>query len=55
MRQMNGNLVAVIVTYNRLEKLKSTLQHTFQNNFLVGTLGSVQQQNVVSLVTRERL
>lgn len=33
MRQMNGKLVAVIVTYNRLEKLKSTLKHTFQNNF----------------------
>jgi len=30
---MNGNLVAVIVTYNRLEKLKSTLQHTFRNDF----------------------
>jgi len=30
---MNGNLVAIIVTYNRLEKLKSTLQHTFQNDF----------------------
>ena len=33
MRQMNGKLIAVIVTYNRLEKLKSTLRHTFENDF----------------------
>jgi len=32
-RRLNGRLVAVIVTYNRLEKLRSTLQHTFENDF----------------------
>ena len=30
---MNGNLVAVIVTFNRLEKLKRTLEHTLKNDF----------------------
>lgn len=30
---MNGKLVAVIVTFNRLEKLKHTLEQTFQNDF----------------------
>ena len=30
---MNGNLVAVIVTFNRLDKLKLTLEHTLSNAF----------------------
>jgi GT2 family glycosyltransferase len=30
---MNGKLVAVIVTFNRLEKLKHTLEHTFNSDF----------------------
>jgi len=30
---MNGNLVAVIVTFNRLDKLKLTLEHTLNNAF----------------------
>jgi len=30
---MNGNLVAVIVTFNRLEKLQLSLEHTFNNDF----------------------
>ncbi len=33
MQIMNGNLVAVIVTYNRLEKLQFTLDQTFKNDF----------------------
>jgi rhamnopyranosyl-N-acetylglucosaminyl-diphospho-decaprenol beta-1,3/1,4-galactofuranosyltransferase len=33
MQVMNGNLVAVIVTFNRLEKLKLTLKNTFKNDF----------------------
>lgn len=30
---MNGNLVAVIVTFNRLEQLKLSLETTFENDF----------------------
>jgi GT2 family glycosyltransferase len=30
---MNGHLVAVIVTFNRLDKLKLTLEHTYKNAF----------------------
>jgi len=33
MPAMNGKLVAVIVTFNRLEKLKLTLKETFKNDF----------------------
>lgn len=33
MQTMNGKLVAVIVTFNRLEKLRLTLEHTFNKGF----------------------
>jgi GT2 family glycosyltransferase len=58
----NGNLVAVVVTFNRLQQLKLTLQHTFENRFYKvvvvnncstdGTaqwLDALQQDNLVVL------